>query len=59
MTEHSFAAKLFHIAMIILITIYVVFVQKNNTVESVVRPNKLITPPLPFRKDHSSGHIQS
>ncbi len=59
MTEHSFPTKLLHVVVITLIALYVVFAQKNNTVESVVRPNKPITPPLPFRKDHSSDQIQS
>ncbi len=58
MTEHSFASKLFHVIVITLIAIYVVFVQKSqSTVESVVCPDKTDHAPSTYsRKDRLSGH---
>ncbi len=58
MTEHSFASKLFHIVVILLVTVYVVFVQKSqSTVESVVRPIKTDHASSTYsRKDQDIDH---
>ncbi len=46
MTEYSFPTKLLHVVVILLIAVYVVFVQKSqSTVESVVRPDKTVHAP--------------
>ncbi len=56
MTEHSLASKLFHVVVITLIAVYVVFVQKNqDTVESVSKSAKPLHAPHVNSSSYQKG----
>ncbi len=57
MIEYSLPSKLLHVAMIILIAIYVVFVDnKRSTVESVSEPIKPDHAPHANNCSHQKGY---
>ncbi len=56
MTEYTFYSKLFHVVVITLIAVYVVFVEKNRrVVESVSMPVKLAHAPHANNRSYQKG----